>query len=101
MSVRLTILSVLLLAVSSPALGCQFDTDCDVGSKCVKEDGKLYGFCADGLNPGNDNDRLPYRDPLDINQTEGDTCSFDVDCGPGSKCVKGRGSIKGVCVRKR
>ena len=97
---RATVLTVGLL-LSSSALACQFNTDCDVGSKCVKERGKLYGYCADGLNPGNDNDRNPYRNPLDINQTEGNTCSFNTDCGPGSKCVKGVGKIKGVCVRKR
>ena len=27
----------------------------------------------------------------------GDTCSFDVDCGPGSSCVKGAYSLNGVC----
>ena len=25
-------------------------------------------------------------------------CSFDVDCSPGSRCVKGPGSITGACV---
>ncbi len=36
-------------------------------------------------------------DPLDLNGTTGDTCSFDPDCGPGSKCLKSSGSISGVC----
>jgi hypothetical protein len=52
-----------------------------------------------GMNPGNNNDRKPVYDPLDINRTTGNTCKFNVDCGPGSKCVKERGSIKGVCLR--
>jgi hypothetical protein len=98
---RTIVVAVAILTLSPIAFACQFNTDCNVGSKCVKKRGQLYGFCADGLNPGNDNDRKPYRDPLDINQTEGNTCSFDVDCGPGSKCLKGNGNIKGVCVRKR
>ena len=25
-------------------------------------------------------------------------CSFDTDCNPGSKCVKARGAIYGVCM---
>lgn len=93
---------VALAALLSPtlSLACSFDTDCDVGSKCIKESGQIYGYCAGGLNPGNDNDREPVRDPLDINQTAGDTCSFNTDCGPGSKCLKD-GGIKGVCVSGR
>lgn len=93
------LLGIVLMMQSSISFACQFDTDCNVGSKCLKESGKLYGLCADGLNPGNDNDRKPYRNPLDINQTEGNTCSFDIDCGPGSRCLKGAGHIKGVCIR--
>jgi hypothetical protein len=25
-------------------------------------------------------------------------CSFDTDCSPGSKCVKAKGSLDGVCL---
>ena len=94
-----TLLVVAFLALSPTVLACQFNTDCGVGSKCVKERGKIEGYCAGGLNPGNDSDRKPYRNPLDINQTEGNTCNFNTDCGPGSMCKKS--GIKGVCVRKR
>ena len=99
-------LAVLLLAplgaalmLPVPSSACAFDTDCQPGSRCVKASGSIYGICAGGISPGNDNDRQPVYDPLDPNETVGDTCSFDTDCGPGSSCVKGRGSIYGVCIR--
>lgn len=80
-------------------LGCQFDSDCAVGSECVKKSGSINGVCAGGMSPGNSNDRKPVESPTDPNNTYGDTCSFDTDCGPGSECVKESGSIKGVCLR--
>lgn len=94
-------LVALVLFVPTISFACSFDVDCSPGSKCVKARGELYGICAGGLFPGNNNDRQPVRAPLDINQTYGNTCSFDVDCGPGSKCLKDRGAIEGVCVRGR
>lgn len=81
------------------AAACQFDTDCAVGSECVKEDGAIYGICAGGMSPGNANDRQPVYSPTDPNNTYGDTCSFSTDCGPGSTCLKEAGALKGVCVR--
>ena len=33
-----------------------------------------------------------------LEPTVGFACSFDTDCMPGSKCVKERGSMYGVCV---
>lgn len=82
------------------ALACQFDTDCNVGSKCIKESGKLEGICVGGMNPGNNNDQQPFRDPLDISGSVGNTCQFSTDCGVGAKCVKGSGQLYGVCVGK-
>lgn len=90
-------LSLALLATGAQA--CQFDTDCGVGSKCMKSSGNSYGICAGEMNPGNDDDRVPVYDPLDPNETVGSTCNFDVDCGPGASCLKSSGNIKGVCVR--
>ena len=87
-----------LLLASTPAMACSFDTDCRPGSQCVKESGNIYGICTGGLSPGNANDRQPVSSPLDVNGTYGNTCSFDTDCGPGSRCVKDA-SIHGVCMR--
>lgn len=97
----ITAIALLVILSATISFACSFDTDCSVGSKCIKKPGKIYGFCAGGMNPGNSNDRVPVKDPLDVNRTAGNTCSFDTDCGPGSKCLKERGYIKGVCVRGR
>ena len=85
------------LFMSTPAFACSFDTDCQPGSQCLKASGSIYGVCAGGLSPGNSNDRQPVHAPLDVNQTYGNTCSFDTDCGPGSHCVNGS-SIHGACA---
>lgn len=93
----LAVVVVVAISWASPALACQFDTDCNVGSKCYKPSGSLYGWCVGGLFPGNQNDRKPARDPLDTKGKKGNTCQFDVDCGPGRRCVKGSG-IYGTCL---
>jgi hypothetical protein len=90
-------LASFIFIFSTHAIACQFNTDCDVGSKCYKPSGSLNGWCVGGLNPGNQNDRNPARDPMDITGKRGNTCSFDVDCGPGGQCVKG-GGIYGTCL---
>lgn len=94
------IVAVSFLLTSFTALACQFDTDCQPGSKCVKGSGQMYGACVGGISPGNKNDRQPVYAPLDLNKTYGNTCSFDTDCGPGSVCVK-RGGIEGTCMKGR
>lgn len=99
---RLTAVALggLLALVALPSHACRFNTDCEVGSKCVKEAGKIEGMCMAGMNPGNDNDRSPYRNVLDITGSEGNTCSFNTDCGVGAKCAKESGRLQGVCVRR-
>lgn len=91
-------LVLVILLASTPAIACSFDTDCQPGSQCLKASGSIHGVCAGGIAPGNANDQQPVHSPLDINGTYGDTCSFDTDCGPGSRCMKGA-SIHGVCMR--
>lgn len=100
--------------LTSLSYACSFDTDCSVGSQCVKNGG-LYGVCQGGMSPGNANDRQPVYNPLDLNTgsrknrsdgdarkkrdsngTYGDTCSFDLDCGIGRSCAKS-GGLYGVC----
>jgi len=96
-------IQALVLLVASLCAGaaqsCQFNTDCDVGSKCHKKSGQMEGICQGGLNPGNDNDRKPYRDSLDISKSVGNTCQFNTDCGVGAKCQKESGKLNGVCVK--
>lgn len=101
MRLVLAFLVASLCSTSASLYACQFDTDCQVGSKCLKQSGQLDGMCVGGLNPGNRNDDNPYSNGLDINKTEGNTCSFDTDCGPGSKCMKGAGQLEGTCMRRR
>ena len=88
-----------LTIIYSQVSACQFDTDCNPGSKCLKASGSLYGVCGGGIRPGNSNDNKPVYSPQDTNRTYGNTCSFNTDCGPGSKCVKSSGSITGVCMK--
>ena len=92
--------ATLALALSSSAaMPCSFDTDCSPGSQCVKPKGFVTGMCTGGHFPGNRNDKKPFHDPFDPNRTAGNTCSFNIDCGPNSHCQMGLG-IYGVCVRK-
>lgn len=95
----ITAVLVITICVPGLAMACQFNTDCEVGSKCIKSSGSIYGVCMGGMSPGNKNDDKPIYAPLDTNKTYGDTCQFNTDCGPGSKCIKESGHIYGVCIR--
>ena len=95
---HLVFAGVVFLFSASQSLACSFDTDCGVGSKCLKSSGDMYGVCVGGMNPGNSNDRVPVTAPLDLNHSYGNTCSFDTQCGPGSRCVKESGNITGTCM---
>ena len=101
-SLKVTALIALaLLLIPGAAMPCSFDTDCEIGSKCIKDNWQLYGYCANGMYPGNDYDRQPVRDPLDITGKRANTCSFDTDCGIGNICYKNpKHSLQGVCVEK-
>ena len=92
----LTAAIVLGLTLSAPAQACMFDTDCAVGSRCVKNSGSIYGICMGGMQPGNDNDQVPVRDLF--GGSTGQTCSFNTDCGPGHRCANS--GLYGVCVRR-
>jgi hypothetical protein len=95
------ILFFLPLFACGAVWACSFDVDCEAGSKCIKNSSGIDGVCMGGLFPGNKNDRQPVYDPLDVNGTVGNTCSFSVDCGPGNYCAKAPSAVDGVCVRAR
>jgi hypothetical protein len=96
---------MLALFVLAPiANACEFNTDCAIGSTCVKQGYNLQGICMAGMNPGNKNDQKPfepepYTAPKYKTQSVGNTCSFNIDCSIGEKCAKGAGQITGVCVK--
>jgi hypothetical protein len=91
-------LTIMLLLFSNDLLACGSDTDCSPGSQCIKSPGNIYGICIGSIEPGNSHDKQPVSSPIDPNGTTGDTCSFDTNCGPGSKCLKSSSSIYGACV---
>lgn len=93
-------LFISVMYISSATIACEFDTDCDPGSQCLKPSSSIYGVCAGGISPGNSNDRRPVESPTDPNGTTGNTCSFDTDCGPGSICLKSSSSIYGACIHR-
>lgn len=90
----------IFLVMQSNAISCEFNTDCEPGSKCIKVSGSLYEVCVGGIASGNSNDKVPVSAPMDLNQTYGNTCQFNTDCGPGSTCVRSSGSIYGTCMKK-
>src|SRR2546428_7321673 len=94
LSFKVTVAAIFLL--SGVALACQFDTDCEPGSRCAKARGALYGACIGGIAPGNRNDRVPVYSHLDLNGTFGNTCQFYTVCCPEWRCLK-IGGIYGTC----
>lgn len=89
-------LAFFLLFSVLPSIGntCQFNTDCSIGSQCIKNGG-LYGVCFGGMNPGNSYDRQPATD---FQGGAGWTCSFNTDCDIGYACVKS--GLQGVCLKR-
>jgi len=89
----------ILVLFPAAALACQDDSDCETGSTCQKPVRGFFGWCVGGPNPGNQNDQMPIRDPLDSTGRKGDTCQFDLGCGWGGVCVKeAPDSRYGICL---
>lgn len=96
MKIKLIIIKLVVIVFAFTgqyAIACSFDTDCAIGSSCIKNGG-LYGYCAGGMNPGNSYDRQPATD---LRGGAGWTCSFNTDCDPGYFCAKS--GLKGVCLK--
>ena len=99
--IKLRLLLYLLAFFSAEAFACAFNLDCELGSKCIKPQGSLFGICVGGMFPGNSFDSEPVINPLDLNQTYGNTCSFNLDCGLNMVCAKQSGNILGVCLPQK
>lgn len=86
------------LMIAPVSMGCSFDLDCGIGSHCVKKSGALEGVCIGGSSPGNDYDDDPYQARWNEDESTGQTCGDDFDCGLGAECVKSSGNFEGVCM---
>ena len=86
------------LLFSNIVNACAFDTDCSIGSYCLKGNYSLYGYCAGGMFPGNNNDSTPAYNLFDMTGKQGNTCSFDIECGIGGFCYKEGYNLYGVCL---
>lgn len=89
--------SILWSAVAFP---CSFDTDCDVGAKCVKSGYGIYGVCVGGGNYGRGAPRDRGRDYEydSYGSKRGNSCSFNTECGVGGTCLKAGSSLYGTCT---
>jgi hypothetical protein len=83
------------LLMTGPAMACESESDCLPDSQCLKTSGSLYGMCAAARSPDG-SDQLASSPG---NRTWGNTCTFDVDCAPGTHCFK-EGSAEGFCMIK-
>lgn len=93
---RLTL--ILFIALCVKALPCTSNLDCEIGSSCLKSGGFLQpGVCIGGMNPGNKHDKAPVYNPNDRSDTIGETCSYDLDCGMGRRCLKSGYNMYGTC----
>lgn len=82
-------------AMTNVASACSSTLDCDLGSKCIKPSGSMYGYCMGGMNPGNSYDAEPATD---FGGGGGWTCSSNFDCELGYQCAKS--GMQGVCIKK-
>lgn len=63
---KLCLFILLLIFTSNITMACQFDTDCEPGSKCLKSD-NIYEICARRMYPGNSHDGNPVKSATDQN----------------------------------
>lgn len=86
---------ILIMLITATSIACDSNLDCAFGSRCIKSSPYNPGFCAGGMNPGNNNDNNPvYKQ----NSRQGRQCTYDTECGYGSECMKSGYNLYGVCV---
>ncbi len=94
---RLRGLVIFLVFAWTGVFACQFDSECDLGYRCIDLGGDSYGWCVPVENPYN-NDLPPWGDHTEVSQdVSGKSCQVDIDCGYGGKCLIPSGSIYGDC----
>ncbi len=75
--------------------------DCEIGNQCVIVTNNDYGVCIGGRSPGNSNDERPIKIKGDLDETFGDVCENNMDCGPRSFCeMRFAVGREGVCFPK-
>lgn len=97
---RIFLLVMFLLALvhAQHGFACVADAECMPGSKCLKQQGQVFGVCVGGRLPGNSYDQTPVMSPPD--PMYANTCVADVECGLNLSCIKSQGSVMGVCLRR-
>ncbi|MEJ6010152.1 hypothetical protein [Novosphingobium aquae] len=95
-------IAIALILAPATALACNFNTDCNIGSKCMKQAGRLEGVCVGGMSPGEPprENRDPYKWRDTSRKESGAQCSFNTDCEVGSMCLKESGRMYGVCIKR-
>lgn len=93
----LLFVSLVMLAFSSAAFSCSFDTDCGIDSSCVIPRGEQTGYCAEKNTPEEGAKEKSIRKRLDIGGKSGKSCTADRECGLGSRCIRRAGRFRGSC----
>lgn len=96
--VRLLVLASLIFFIGRTASACRYNTDCAIGSVCLRSTNwDEHGVCTGGNKPGNSWDRTPVYNQNNSRDRIGQTCRYDTDCGLYRSCVKGAYEMRGVC----
>lgn len=86
---------------SSAAFPCSFDSDCDVGAKCIKSGYSSNGVCVEdygtGRNPRDSGRKYDYE-TRSYGSKKGHSCTGSYECGVGGECLKSSG-LYGTCTK--